>query len=66
MGWPEGDLVIRSLGTGAATNPGKVTGVEMLGGSGKLTWKQTGDALVIQKPATPPCDFACGFKVRLA
>ena len=65
MGWPVGDLVITSLGTGAATNPGKVTGVEMLGGLGKLKWSQTGDALVIQKPANPPCDFACGFKVQI-
>ena len=65
MGRPAGDLVIKSLGTGAATNPGKVTGVEMLGGLAKLTWSQTADALVIQKPAMPPCDFACGFKVRI-
>ncbi len=65
MGWPVGDLVIKSLGTGAATSPGKVIGVEMLGGSGKPTWSQTGDALVIQKPATPPCDFAVGIKVHL-
>ena len=66
MGWRAGDLVIQSLGMGAATNPGKVTGVEMLGGGGKLPWSQTGDALVIQKPAAPPCDFACGFKVQMS
>lgn len=66
MGWPAGDLVIKNLGIGAATNPGKVTGVEMLGGPDKLTWSQTGDALVIQRPAMPPRDFAFGFKVRLS
>ncbi len=65
MGWPAGDLVVTSLGTGAATNPGKVSSVGMLGGSGKLTWSQTGDALVIKKPAQPPCDFACGFAVGI-
>ena len=65
MGWPVGDLVIKSLGTAAATNPGKVTNVEMLGVSAKLTWSQNADALVIQKPATAPCDFACGFKVQI-
>ena len=64
MGWPEGDLIIKSLGIGAATNPGKVADVEMLGGLGKLTWSQTADALVIQKPAAPPRDFACGFKAQ--
>ena len=58
MGWPAGDLVIRNLGIGAATNPGKVKSVEVLGGFGELPWSQAGDALVIRKPAKPPCDFA--------
>jgi alpha-L-fucosidase len=65
MGWPPGDLAIKNLGIGAATSPGKVKNVAVLGGLGKVSWSQTGDALVIQKPAQPPCDFACGFKVWL-
>jgi hypothetical protein len=32
---------------------------------GNLKWSQTGDALVIQKPANPPCDFAAGFKIQI-
>ena len=66
LGWPDGDrFVIQNLGTSAATKPGSVKNVELLGSHAKLDWKQTAESLTIQKPAEKPCDFAYALKVSL-
>ncbi len=65
LGWPEGDFVIRNLGTGAPTQPGRVQNVELLGHHGKLDWNQSAESLTVKKPAEKPCDFACALKVSL-
>jgi alpha-L-fucosidase len=55
LAWPEsGRLEIRSLGL----NSGRVKRVRLLGGSGRLTWRQTPANLTVEFPATKPCDFA--------
>lgn len=60
MAWPEdGKVTIRSLGEAA----GKITDVTLLGSSGKLEWKQTGQGLDVELPDQKPCQFAWCLKV---
>ncbi|HXR48745.1 MAG TPA: alpha-L-fucosidase [Candidatus Limnocylindrales bacterium] len=66
LGWPEGDIVVKNLGTEASAQPGKVENVEMLGCEQKLTWSQSSESLTVKKPAAQPCDFAIALKVSLA
>jgi alpha-L-fucosidase len=54
MGKPSGDIRISSLGKNSKVNSKTIASVKMLGSKGKLTWKQDGDALVIDKPAQLP------------
>ena len=66
LGWPEGDrFVIQNLGTAAATKPGSVKNVELLGSHAKLDWNQSAESLSVTKPAEKPCDFAYALKVSL-
>lgn len=65
LGWPDGDFVINSLGTGSAAQPGAVRNVELLGGHEKLDWSQSNEFLRVKKPAEKPCDFAFALKVSL-
>lgn len=64
MGWADRQFTIKSLGSAAATSPGKISRVELLGSDEELTWKQQADALVIQTPKQKPCDIAYVFKVN--
>ncbi|HEX5399850.1 MAG TPA: alpha-L-fucosidase [Verrucomicrobiae bacterium] len=66
LGWPDGDFVIKSLGTGSSAQPGGIKNVELLGSQARLDWKQTAESLTVKKPAEKPCDFACALKVSLA
>ena len=67
LGWPEGEnFVIKSLGTAAATQPGKIQKVELFGCPEKLAWTQSASSLTVTKPKARPCDFACALKVSLA
>ncbi len=60
MAWPaDGKVTIHSLASAA----GKIDNVTLLGDKDKLDWKQTGDGLVVNLPATKPCDFAYGLKI---
>ncbi len=66
LGWPEGkNFVIQHLGTASSAQPGKIRNVTLLGSAEELTWSQSGAALIVQKPASKPCDFACALKVHL-
>lgn len=56
MGWPNGDVVIRSLDR-------KPKNVELLGHRGKLKWSQDEGGLKIAMPAEKPCDFAIALKI---
>jgi alpha-L-fucosidase len=68
MGWPTEPMLVRSLGTAAATQPGKVAKVEVLGTDAQVHWKQQPDALRVELPKNyqPPVDFAAALKVTLA
>ncbi len=68
LGWPAAEFVIASLGTGNATQPGKIERVELLGTVEKPRWKQSADGLRVTLPAQykPAVDFAAALKVILA
>jgi alpha-L-fucosidase len=68
LGWPTEPVMIKSLATSAATNPGKVANVQLIGTGGKLSWKQTSEGLRVELPKSyhPPTDFAASLKVFLA
>ncbi len=67
LGWPEQALLLRSFGTAAATRPGKVAHVELLGSPAKLHWHQNAEGLRIELPQQKPAsDYAVVFKLSLA
>jgi len=68
LGLPEKPIVVRSLGLAAATQPGKVAHVELLGAGEKLKWKQQSEGLQVELPRhyRPRVDYAAALKVSLA
>jgi len=68
LGWPAGEIVVRSLGTANATQPGKIGNVQLVGTGEKLRWKQAADGLHVQLPQQykPKADFAAALKVSMA
>jgi alpha-L-fucosidase len=67
LGWPTEAVVVQSLGLSAATQPGKITRVELIGTGEKLNWKQTGEGLRVELPRAyrPAVDYAASLKVTL-
>lgn len=65
LGWPTETLVIKALGTAAATNPGKIAHVQLIGSEHKLSWKQTPEGLHVTLPAehAPASDYGVALKV---
>ena len=68
LGWPTGSFTVQSLGLSAATKPGKIGKVELLGTDQKVSWKQQSDALRVELPKAykPKVDYAAVLKVTLA
>ncbi len=67
LGWPEEVMLIRSLGTAAATRPGPVAAVELVGTGAKPQWRQTAAGLEVNlSKITAPADYAAALRVRLA
>jgi alpha-L-fucosidase len=65
LAWPEKSLTIQSLASSSsAAEKGKVTGVSLLGHSGRLEWKQDKKGLVITMPEHRPGNFAFAFKIE--
>jgi alpha-L-fucosidase len=63
LGWPaQSKLVIRSLAKFPGVT-GKVTGVELLGHAGQLSFTHGADGLEIQLPAAKPCNYAVVLKI---
>jgi alpha-L-fucosidase len=60
LGWPDKNLVIRSM---KKLYPGEIASVHMLGVEGDLKWSQTENGLEITAPPEPPCDSAFVFKI---
>jgi alpha-L-fucosidase len=67
LGWPAEAIVIQSLGLSAATQPGKVALVELLGTGLSVNWKQNADSLRVELPKGyhPKVDYAAALKVTL-
>jgi alpha-L-fucosidase len=68
LGVPTEPVVIQSLGLAAATRPGKVAKVELLGTGDRVNWRQHADGLRVEFPKRyrPAVDYAAAFKVILA
>lgn len=67
LGWPKQALLITSFGTVAATHPGRVTYVELLGSTAKIRWQQTVQGLRIELPEQKPATDEAGvFKLSMA
>ncbi|MGH9588362.1 MAG: alpha-L-fucosidase [Acidobacteriaceae bacterium] len=68
LGVPTEPVVIQSLGLAAATRPGKVAKVELLGTGDRVNWRQHADGLRVEFPKRyrPAVDYAAAFKVTLA
>ena len=61
MTWPaDSKVLVNSL----PLSSGKVSSVALLGNKEKLKWKQTEAGLEINLPATQPCKFAFGLKIK--
>lgn len=62
LGWPQsGVLRIQSLGTSHYN--GKISTVELIGHTGKISFEQKKTALVVQLPANKPCEYAFVFRI---
>jgi alpha-L-fucosidase len=67
LGWPAEPMLIRSLGTAAATRPGAVAAVELLGSQGKPSWRQSAEGLRVDlSKIAPPADCAAALRIHLA
>jgi alpha-L-fucosidase len=67
LGWPDGEMRLASLGTGATTKPGRVEHVELLGTDKRPKWHQTSAALCVALPDyRPDVDYATALKIYLA
>ena len=64
MGKPEFRAVIRSLATDTALRVGRITGVELVGHDGKLTWTQDQAGLTVSVPDELPAKHAVAFRIR--
>ncbi len=63
LGVPETQTIIKSLGKNKKN--GAVKKVSVLGSSEKISWKQSDESLVIDKPTTIPNNIAVVFKLQL-
>jgi alpha-L-fucosidase len=68
LGWPAESFTVQSLGLSAATRPGKVAKLELLGTDQLVSWKQRTDALMVELPKLykPAADYAAVLKVTLS
>jgi alpha-L-fucosidase len=64
MGAPKSDLHIKSLGTGSKFLCEPITDISLLGGTDKIQWSQTTEALIIEAPKGPGSDIASVFVIK--
>jgi alpha-L-fucosidase len=65
LGWPEGEVRIRSLGSGSAIRSHMISDVSLLGSQGRLSWSQEASGLTVKLPAKKPCQHASTLKIIL-
>jgi alpha-L-fucosidase len=65
LGWPTESFTVQSLGLSAATRPGRVAKLELLGTDQTVSWKQQTDALRVELPKLyrPAVDYAAVLRV---
>ena len=68
LGWPSEPILIQSLGSAAATNPGKIARVQLIGTDANVDWKQQPQSLRVDLPKNyrPKSDAAAALKITLA
>jgi alpha-L-fucosidase len=68
LGWPAESIAVQSLGLSAATRPGRIGQVKLLGTDQKVIWKQQTEALQVELPKLykPAVDYAAVLQVTLA
>jgi len=67
LGWPAEQMLLNALGKGAATKPGRVEHVELLGTEKPVTWQQDDSALHVTLPQyQPDADYAAALRIHLA
>jgi alpha-L-fucosidase len=65
LAWPEsGKLVVQSLGENTKLAPNQIANVTMLGCEGKLPFSRNAGCLVVDLPASKPCDHAFALRVE--
>jgi alpha-L-fucosidase len=62
LGVPEGKTIIKSLGKNQKS--GIIKKVQAMGSNEKMSWKQTGESLIIEKPKSIPNKIAVVFKIQ--
>ena len=66
LGWPEGEMLLNSLGTAAPTKPGRVDHVALLGTEKPVTWRQDEAALHVTLPDyKPDAAYAAALKIHI-
>lgn len=65
LGWPEGETLITSLGSGSSVKADQIANVSMLGSDERLSWSQDAAGLRIATPSAQPCDYAWSYKIDL-
>ena len=65
LDWPDTEVTVRSLASGAGMLSKRITEVSLLGSATTLSWSLTEDGLSIQTPDERPCDNAYAFKIVL-
>jgi alpha-L-fucosidase len=68
LGWRGDTFVIESLGLAAATQPGRIANVELMGPGEKPVWEQTASGLRVKLAwqEDPVMDYAVALKILLA
>ena len=65
QGWPDGSIVVRSLGTSSPQNAPKITSVRLLGQDQKLKFTQRSDVLKVDLPPNRPATADIGITLKL-
>jgi hypothetical protein len=65
-GWPEGEIVIKSLDAASAARRGKVENVEMFCCEQELAWTRSAESRTVKKPASEPWNLAIALKIKAA
>jgi len=68
LGWPRETFIVQSLGISAATAPGRIARVELLGTGDRVSWSQNADGLRVQllKDYQPKVDYAAALRVTVS